>query len=265
MKKQFKQVPLGTAKDISGQRFGNLTALYRTESNGRKQTYWVCKCDCGTIKSIGAGNLRQGTTVSCGCQNREKAKQRMLEYNLSNVSIIPGDRFGRLVVLEHAGLRKQASRDKRESWYLCQCDCGSPPKEIRGNDLQSGATNSCGCISSYGEEIIRKILDANQIIYKKEYIFEDLINPLTKRHLRFDFAIFDKSNNLQYLVEFDGRQHFTGPEGDWSQSDSLEEIQQRDKIKNDYCRSHNIILKRIAYTNLSHLSYKEIIGDKYNI
>ena len=264
MKKQYKQIPLGTAKDISGQRFGNLTALYRTESNGKKQTYWVCKCDCGVIKSFGAGNLRSGGTTSCGCQNREKAKQRMLEYNLSQISIFPGDRFGKLTVLEHAGLKKQTSRDKRESWYLCQCDCGSEPKEIRGNDLQSGAIVSCGCISSYGEEIVRQILDKKDISYKKEYTFENLRNPKTNHFLRFDFAIFE-NNQLLYLIEFDGRQHFFGPEGGWTHSSSLEDIQYKDNLKNEYCKTNNIILKRIPYTSLSHLSYEEIISDKYNI
>ena len=30
-----------------------------------------------------------------------------------------GMRFGKLVVIKYEGLRKQASRDKNESWYIC--------------------------------------------------------------------------------------------------------------------------------------------------
>lgn len=37
-------------KDISGQRFGNLTVLERADYNNRSNAYrWKCICDCGTI------------------------------------------------------------------------------------------------------------------------------------------------------------------------------------------------------------------------
>lgn len=188
----------------------------------------------------------------------------MKKYNENQRSVEVGDRFGKLVVVEYEGLRKQASRNKNESWYICQCDCGGPLKSIRGNDLVTGGVISCGCISSVGETAIKNILDKNNIVYKTEYIFSDLKNPNTNHHLRFDFAIFN-NNKLEYLIEFDGRQHFTGPEASWTHAQSLKDIQFRDGLKNDYCKEHNIILKRIPYTALSHLSYDEIISKKYNI
>lgn len=141
----------------------------------------------------------------------------MLEYNLSQQSIKIGDQFGLLKVVQYEGLRKQNSRNKNESWYICQCQCGSEPKAIRGNDLSTGAVISCGCIRSVGESAIQDILNKNNVKYKTEYIFSDLKNPSTNHHLRFDFAIFE-NDKLQYLIEFDGRQHFTGPEATWSQS-----------------------------------------------
>lgn len=33
-------------------------------------------------------------------------------------------------------------------YFLCQCDCGSEPKEIQWNALRSGTTKSCGCLHS---------------------------------------------------------------------------------------------------------------------
>ena len=188
----------------------------------------------------------------------------MLEYNLKNQSIQIGDKFGLLEVIEYEGLRKQNSRDKNESWYICKCQCGTI-KSIRGNDLRTGSIISCGCICSVGETAIKNILNENNIQYKTEYIFPDLVNPKTNRNLRFDFAIFDNNSKLQYLIEFDGRQHFTGPEATWTYSQSLEDIQYRDNLKNQYCKVNGIILKRIPYTSLSHLSYEEIISDIYNI
>ena len=87
---------------------------------------------------------------------------------------------------------------------------------------------------------------------------------MTNHLLRFDFAIFE-NNQLAYLIEFDGRQHFTGPEAGWAQSSSLEEIQYRDKLKNEYCAKYNIPLKRIVYSELSNLTYEDILSEKYNI
>jgi len=50
-----------------------------------------------------------------------------------------GKRHGRLVVLARIG----STRDRQATW-LCRCDCG---KEVvvRGADLRSGNTQSCGC------------------------------------------------------------------------------------------------------------------------
>ena len=37
-------------KDITGQRFGRLTVLYRCPENSKdRKAQWVCKCDCGNI------------------------------------------------------------------------------------------------------------------------------------------------------------------------------------------------------------------------
>lgn len=52
--------------DLTGQRFGMLVVLSRAKSTNNG-TMWLCKCDCGVIKTIRTNNLRMGTTKSCGC------------------------------------------------------------------------------------------------------------------------------------------------------------------------------------------------------
>lgn len=54
-----------------------------------------------------------------------------------------GHRYGRLLVVEPAESAVEPSGRNRARW-LCQCDCGNV-KIIRGTDLQSGRTVSCGC------------------------------------------------------------------------------------------------------------------------
>lgn len=61
------------AADLTGQRFGSLTVIERAE-NRNGMSYWLCKCDCGTIKEVRGQHLRYGEIISCGCVGKEHAK-----------------------------------------------------------------------------------------------------------------------------------------------------------------------------------------------
>jgi len=52
--------------DITGQRFGRLTALEPVKRHP-KQMHWRCRCDCGEERIVAGGKLRYGSTRSCGC------------------------------------------------------------------------------------------------------------------------------------------------------------------------------------------------------
>lgn len=85
------------------------------------------------------------------------------------VNII-GKRFGRLVVVEQA----ERKSSNGTLYWKCICDCGKS-KEIRGTNLTSGATTSCGC-------------------YNKEIISKD--NPKYKRKLYYIYrGMLDRCNN----------------------------------------------------------------------
>lgn len=57
--------------DITGQKFGRLTALHRLHNYHKKGTYWLCVCECGNLKECFIGNLRSGAIKSCGCLHDE--------------------------------------------------------------------------------------------------------------------------------------------------------------------------------------------------
>lgn len=49
-------------KDLTGKRYGKLVVQkYVGDGN------YECLCDCGNTKTVYAGNLRNGSTISCGC------------------------------------------------------------------------------------------------------------------------------------------------------------------------------------------------------
>lgn len=60
----------GNPTDITGLKFGRLTALYRIDDD-RKDTYWLCRCDCGNTIEVPLGSLWSGNTRSCGCLHRD--------------------------------------------------------------------------------------------------------------------------------------------------------------------------------------------------
>lgn len=54
--------------DLTGQHFGELTALKRipVDRNGKSISVWLCQCSCGNLTMVRLGNLRNGHTKSCG-------------------------------------------------------------------------------------------------------------------------------------------------------------------------------------------------------
>ena len=67
-------------KDITGQKFGRLTALYKLHNNHKEKNYYLCVCDCGNLKEIRGTSLTSGDTKSCGCLRKEKITKHGL-YN----------------------------------------------------------------------------------------------------------------------------------------------------------------------------------------
>jgi hypothetical protein len=62
------------AKDITGQRFGRLVALYQTGERGKDRgVVWRVRCDCGC--EFEATTKYLGSIKSCGCLKREITSQ----------------------------------------------------------------------------------------------------------------------------------------------------------------------------------------------
>lgn len=74
---------MGFAIDITGQRFGRLTAIERVGSTKDRQARWKCLCDCGATVLAPAGHLRTLHTKSCGCFNKDAMLQRFTTHGMS--------------------------------------------------------------------------------------------------------------------------------------------------------------------------------------
>ena len=118
---------MGTAKDLTGMRFGSLTVLCKTDQRKNKRVIWKCMCDCGNIAMVDTDSLVRGSTKSCGCMKKND---------------LTGMRFGKLTVLGATEERKGG----RMIWK-CKCDCGKIAF-VSGGNLKNGFTRSCGCLKA---------------------------------------------------------------------------------------------------------------------
>lgn len=59
-------------KDLSGQRFGRLTAVSKMGIADDGHTIWKCICDCGRETDVLSNALMSGGTKSCGCLKAEQ-------------------------------------------------------------------------------------------------------------------------------------------------------------------------------------------------
>lgn len=72
MKEKFGKGRPDKAMDLTGQKFGKLTAIRATEERNRGSVMWECQCDCGNTALVKSSALTSGATRSCGCLKREK-------------------------------------------------------------------------------------------------------------------------------------------------------------------------------------------------
>lgn len=111
--------------------------------------------------------------------------------------------------------------------------------------------------SSRGEILIEKILQENHLNYKMEYSFQGLNSP-NGTPLRFDFAVFTDEGDLDFLIEYQGRQHYEAV-SKFGGTRGLFQQQYNDKHKRRFCALNNITLIEIPYTEEHLINYDYIM------
>jgi hypothetical protein len=61
-------------QNLTGKKFNRWTVLSFSRRVG-KRYYWICRCECGTVKEVRSDGLISGTRKSCGCLQREWTKK----------------------------------------------------------------------------------------------------------------------------------------------------------------------------------------------
>lgn len=235
-------------KKYIGQTFGALTVLEILENNKAGDgVQFRCRCKhCGDENVIvGARHAIYGRQKTCDkvlCRKLENLTST--KYRNSNYI---GMVYGKLKVVEIV----PPNVENNVVIWVCKCLNDGNLVLAPANDIVAGEITSCGCLQSKGEFIIKEILRCENVEFKQQYYFKDLVG-VGKGYLRYDFAIFE-NDNLKCLLEFDGPQHrlisFVFGQTQQEKDEKFKTIQYHDNLKNIYAMEHNIPLYRFYIPN----------------
>lgn len=238
-----------------------LQVLSEKDNDNRHVCIVQCSCSDKTVFKTNTHRLLTGNTKSCGCLQREWAVKK----NKQGCLDITGQKFGKLTAVKDTGV----SSSNGHIW-LFDCDCGKKNIPIALGNVHRKTrigTLSCGCLKqSKGEYLIQKALEDLSENFIAEYSFSDCVNPKTGSLLRFDFFLPQR----KCCIEFDGLQHFAeqryNPKYWWGSVD-LQQIKDRDEIKDNYCLDNEIELIRIPYTDINKIDTSfllSLLGGEHN-
>lgn len=82
---------MGKKIDLTGRRFGRWIVLEVTtpfvRESGKTDSRYICRCDCGTKRTIKAKDLLCGSTKSCGCLRSDLMKKRRTTHGMTNTRL----------------------------------------------------------------------------------------------------------------------------------------------------------------------------------
>ena len=113
--------------------------------------------------------------------------------------------------------------------------------------------------ASRGEVKIAEILEMNGINFKEEVEFPDLKSS-NGNPLRFDFAIYNDDDTLDFLIEYQGKQHYEAV-SKYGGSKGFHRQRYNDNMKRRYCVLNDIKLIEIPYTEENLITF-DYIWDK---
>lgn len=181
-------------RDISGQRFGKLTAISPVAGRKPGTTIWHCICDCGNEIDAPLHQLTAGYRKSCGCMRYVTPTGRKILKDYI------GKRFGMLTVLSYAGKENGMHR------WRCRCDCGN--ETIVGQTLlQTGKTKSCGCLQNTQIVENLKLYNGTSIT-----ALESVSRKIRSNNKSGCTGVYQNSRNKKWnaQITFKGKTYFLG-------------------------------------------------------
>lgn len=191
------------------------------------------KCNiCGVEFYAWPGNLLNGR-IGKNCNHKIRLDFEQASKQLSKIS------NEEIKLIHFSGMNSVATFEHLK--------CGNTWQTTADN-VFSGSTGCPYCSSSKGEKAVTEYLK------KKGYHFEPQFKIgacRDKLPLPFDFAVFNKGNFLNCLIEYQGCQHYICLSGykknDFFSKESIISTQKHDAMKSAFCKEHGIQLIQINH------------------
>ena len=111
--------------------------------------------------------------------------------------------------------------------------------------------------ASRAEIKIEEILTEAELNFEMEYTFPNLTSS-NGRPLRFDFVVFDDDGIIDFIIEYQGKQHYEAS-SKFGGKKGLYQQQYNDNKKRRFCALQNFNLIEIPYTEENLISYDYIM------
>ena len=261
-----ESIPIGKSSVKIGEKSpdGYLTVIDRIappKNSSSRKAFVVCQCQCGQYISTNLNAIRTGHKKSCGCINHEifveKGKEvgNKVQLRLKDYTQV----YNPFYIFNYR-------TDKKDSngyyWDVICKKCGKHYNEIPSqliSDIRPKGNNPCVCWKKESKGIlkIKRLLSENNISFIVEKTFDSCLSD-KQNLLRFDFWVNDN-----YLIEYDGEQHFHPVQfhnKTEEEAFSAFILQQKyDNIKNNWCLNNHIPLIRIPYSHYNDLCINDLL------
>lgn len=161
---------MGKLLDLTGQKFGRLTAIRFKGREGTK-TLWECVCECGNSYTTAANYLRTGDTKSCGC---------LMQSGVNKLDIT-GEVYGQLTAISNTG------KQNANGCYIWnfKCSCGELLEREIGNlrhRRESAKCDACNSIATSGRMATHRTPKGDKVYKSWCKIKERCFNPNDKSY-----------------------------------------------------------------------------------
>lgn len=101
--------------NLGGQKFDRLTVIEEAGKRDKSgHVIWLCRCSCGNYTEVSSNHLNKGNTKSCGCLNKDKARELCRTLGLNGAT--------------HGGSRMAGGEESRlyRTWLDMRWRCRNP-------------------------------------------------------------------------------------------------------------------------------------------
>lgn len=213
-----------------------------TEYVAAKKKVRMLHIECGTVYDVTPSDFSSGRRCPhCGSINRHLNKRKTSKEFEEQVSNISNS--------DYILLSKYTTWDTPV--IMKHIFCGETFSITPNSFLQGRRCSNCS--KSYGEQLVKEVLDLFSVNYIQQKHFEGLVSRKGNL-LSYDFFIPE----LNVLIEYQGKQHYQ-PIKYFGGEDAYSSQKYNDKEKYNFAKENKYKLVAIKYTNYSKDSITNIL------